>query len=382
MKPLIRIAVVFAMMLAAEVAALADSPATPESLHLKALMSRLSAAARERIRGLKTIQCDYRLMGTDDLEESSANRKPPPVKLAASGILTIQLPENTVDEDLDAFPGAISTFRVFRFEPDAWPILTDSVEEAESKNFKPFQIPGSKLICRIGRDEGCWLVSKDDKTARNFWMSSNGNRLFGPFSPSVCCHYEEAARFFGGDDPDVIGKKVKSVSLGERKCALYRFNLPAAGKGKETDSISAGTYSVWLDDATGLPLREEFREAHRGLDGKRHSTRSITAYSDLQSFGKGTSSPTKSVTTVPDAPEKDRYEMEIRYAPFGSRWFLTKEISVHNGDGLCQATFSNWRQVTVPDSFFRLPPEAARYVADHGAKTNKAPPAIRQKPIR
>jgi hypothetical protein len=354
MKPLIHVAVVFTIMLAAKTAASADGPATPESLHLKALLSRLSAAGQQRIRGLKTIQCDYRLDGTYDSEESPADAKPPAVKLALSGKLTIQLPKDPAQWELNNAPGA---FHTFRLEPDAWPMLTVAYRGSwEAKQFKAFPIPGSRVIC-CDRT-GFWLVSKDEKSA----VKMSPEDVFAEIIPTVCCHYE-ACMVSIEDDEDALATKVKSASLGGRTCAMYRFKLPAK------DKADAGIYAVWLDDATALPLREE-------LDG------GITTYSDLKSFGKGLFSPAKSEMTSPDTRHQVSDRMEIRYAPWGSRWFLTQEMRLRSSDGLCRITFSNWRRATVPDSFFRLPPGATRYAADHGAKTNNAPPAIRQKPIR
>ena len=50
---------------AGEATALAGSPAAAEQLHFKKLLSRLSAASEDCIRGLSTLQCDYRLVGRE-----------------------------------------------------------------------------------------------------------------------------------------------------------------------------------------------------------------------------------------------------------------------------------------------------------------------------
>lgn len=66
MNHVVAATVALTVMLAGEAAALAGSPAAPAKLHFKELLSRLSAASEDRIRGLSTIQCDYRLMGTSE----------------------------------------------------------------------------------------------------------------------------------------------------------------------------------------------------------------------------------------------------------------------------------------------------------------------------
>ena len=335
---------------AGKATASAGGPAAPGQLHFKELLSRLSAASQERIRGLNTIQCDYRLIGTYDSEGAAAGTNPPPAKLAAWGKLTIQLPKDPAEWELDNFPG---TFNTFRFEPDAWPLLTNGLGDAEeAKQFKSFPIPGSKLICCGG--EGCWLVSNDEKTALRFKMSLGENPLFGVIIPTVCCHYEAAMIGFLGKVQDAIGTKVESVSLGDRNCARYLFEF-RADEGKGAGRTPAGSYAVWLDDATGLPLREELRGGILGAGNEK----SITTYSDLCPFGKGSLSPGRAESTVPDAPGEPPLQMEIQYAPFGSQWFLTKEMSLRKGDALvCKMTFSNWCQVTLLDSAFNLPPGA------------------------
>ena len=324
---------------AGETNALAGSPAAPESLRFKELLSRLSAASEDRIRGLSTIQCDYRLMGTDSSEEPAAGKKPP-VKLAVSGKLTIHLPEDRADWDNDNPPG---TFDTFRLEPDAWPVLTDALGEFAAEKLKPFPMPGSKLICSEG---GSWLVSKDDKTAVRFKMDSAGQDLvFGPIVPTVCCHYEAImVKAFRAEFRGSLSANAEPVSLAGRKCARYLFKLP---KEKGTGGAPGGTYAVWLDDATGLPLQEQQRGGLAAAGGEGRTT-----YSDLQPFGKGSFSPAVSKWMAMD----DRGT--LRYAQFGTNWFLTTEITVNSGEGSCTMTFSNWRQVTAPNSAFKLPPGA------------------------
>ena len=314
------------------------TPAGAGQLYFKKLLSRLSAASEDCIRGLGTIQCDYRLMGAYGSEEPPTGKKPPPVKLAVSGKLTIQLPEDRADSEEP--PGS---FRTFRFEPDAWPMLTDGVGEAEAKELKPFSRPGSKLICSEA-EAGSWLVSKDDKTAVRFKMSVGENPLFGEIAPTVCCHYQAPMiMVFRADIRGAISTKGESVSLAGHKCAKHLFELPATGAG-----APAVTYTVWLDDATGLPLKEEL------TGGIERGTTTVT-YSDFQPFRKKSFSPAKSEETEP----KEDVHCEIEYSPFGTQWFLTKEISVRSSEGeVCKMTFSNWRQVTVPDSAFKLPPGA------------------------
>ncbi len=340
MNHVVAATVALTVMLAGEAAALAGSPAAPAKLHFKELLSRLSAASEDRIRGLSTIQCDYRLMGTSEGSEELPKGKKPPVKLAVSGKLTIHLPEDRAEWNDENPPG---TFNTFTLEPDAWPILKDALGEGAAKMLKPFRIPGSKLICS---EAGAWLVSKNGKSAVKFAMDSAGqDEVFGPIVPTVCCHYQASiVKAFRADARDAVSTKAGAVSLAGRKCVKYLFELPETGAG-----APAGTYTVWLDDATGLPLKEELR----GGIAAAGDTAGVT-YSDFQPFGKKSFSPAKSEET----DNQDDTHCLIHYSPFGTQWFLTKEISVRYGEGSCTMTFANWRQVATPGSAFRLPPGA------------------------
>ena len=165
-------------------------------------------------------------------------------------------------------------------------MLTDGVDKADAKELKPFLRPGSKLIWS---EAGSWLVSKDDKTAVRFHMSLGENPLFGVIVPTMCCHYQAPMIMpFRADIRGAISTKAEAVSLAGRKCAKHLFELPATGAG-----APAGTYTVWLDDATGLPLKEELR------GGIEQAGASVVTYSDFQRFGKGSFSPAKSEETEP-----------------------------------------------------------------------------------
>ncbi len=335
MKTKIAAAIALTAVFGAGVAAHAGGPAAPEDLRFNKLLSRLNAASESCVRGLETIQCDYRLTGTMD-SESQAPATKPSVKLAVSGKLTFHLPQDRDEEDEDKAPG---TFDKFMLEPDTWPILAEALGEEAAQSLKPFPIPGSRLISSAA---GSWLVSKDDKTAVTFKMDSAGRELvFGPIAPMVCCQYKARIVKAFGEFQDAVSRNPQLVSLSGRRCVKHLFKIPATKTG-----TPAGTYSVWLDETNGLPLREELRGGLAEAGGAFR-----VSYSGFQRFGKGALSPSASKEFEPEGG----VQCFLRYAPFESNWFLTRQITGGTSEGRCTMTFSNWHRVTIRDAAFRLP---------------------------
>lgn len=338
------------------------APATPASgkvslpskLPLTELASRLSSASYDCVRGLTTLQCDYRL------EMTGLPMKPSDPKLQpwVSGKLTFGLNAEPSD------PVFLFDFMSLRLDITSWPALAAlwAASEPSADDYRQamaaFPMPGTRLICS---NEGVYLVTQDGKTADRYSMDSVGRTLlWGIIQPDLCSHYGLLQDARGRRNlKGIIGRRTRISKLGGRKCAEYVFKLPAQ-KGSKFNQDS-DEYKVLLDAATGLPLREDF--SYKGRLLARNS------FSDYVRFGQRSYGPSRYVGIDRTDPDKSKWITgEIDSTTFGTNWFLTREIRLREESTrkvFARMTFSNWRRISVPESFYALPAGVKMLSSEH-----------------
>jgi|GEM_PF-5942119 len=313
----------------------------PVKLKLVDLISRLSSANHDAVRDLPPVQCDYRVdaIGANLIEKDKMGTH-------ISGKLTVLQDPRLDYPSHTGFYGY--HFDSCRIDIDSWPALvmvwsmsaqSPGTDPKEMKQMQSkYRFPGTKLVYST---KGSWLISPDDKSAMEFHLDSIGETLvFWVINPLLCYHYAALGLTLDGDKLDsVVGTRNWTGMLAGHESAEYVFHLPKKKQVMPEDP-DPDTYTVWLDESTGLPLKEEF-----SYQGK--ITSSVT-FQDYVSFGSNHYGPKKRVSLG----------SELDSLPFESKWFLTNEIRLKDdksGMIVGKMSFSNWRRAKIGANTFSLP---------------------------
>lgn len=306
-------------------------------LPLADLVQSLTKAKSSFVSGLDVAECNYSV-------EVGGKR--------LSGELTVQMEK---DPDMAGEPSALRALIT------KWPDLEKAdFRPSEAELAAAFLADGATVIIPPDGSES-WLVSADKTKV----AQSGGHSLLKIISLGLnicmCPDYiirDLASMNAKWDISKMTGHRIEQPESGDPAGLGYEFKIPEGGV--YVTPYEADVYRVWLDKASGSPIREDLLS-----DGKLQRQFDYTNYIRMKD---GTFAPGKIVIDRQgfdwESGDTEPPVSEMTFVPTESKWMLTKQMRFFDKPGgvlMGKISFGRWRHTKADKTTF-APPAGATLI--------------------